>query len=288
MIDTLGVEAIRLRGEGVTLAADVQGPPDGQPLILLHGGGQTRASWGGAGRALARVGFRVVNLDLRGHGESDWAPGGAYGLDLFAADTVAVARTLARPPILVGASLGGISSLLVAGERMTNVAALVLVDVAPRLEPQGASKITDFMTANPGGFASVEEAADAVTAYIPHRPRPKDVSGLARNLRLGADGRYRWHWDPAFLQDRRMDPSQMSRRLEDAARNLTMPALLIRGGRSEVVSEAGAQEFLALAPHASFVDVAGADHMVAGDANDAFNQAVIDFALTLDRQPHGR
>ena len=271
------IVTLRMAGAGIGLAADVAGPEAGVPVILSHGGGQTRASWGGASRALAARGFRVVSLDLRGHGESDWSPDSVYGLDLFAEDLAAVVRQMTAKPFLVGASLGGIASLLVAGEARAAVAGLVLVDVAPRLEPVGTQKITGFMTANPDGFASVEDAADAVSAYLPHRPRPKDVSGLRKNLRLRADGRWLWHWDPGFLQDRDLDPARGSERLMAAARALTMPAMLIRGGRSDVVSPEGAREFLELAPHAEFVDVAGADHMVAGDRNDAFNQAVIDF-----------
>jgi pimeloyl-ACP methyl ester carboxylesterase len=278
------LHTLRLPGAGLTIAADAAGPEDGPLIMLMHGGGQTRHSWGGALRALAASGHYAVSLDLRGHGDSDWAPDGAYSVADFAADAVSVARFLGRPPVLVGASLGGLASLLIAGEAMTEIRGLILVDVAPKIEVEGASRIGEFMRANPEGFATVEEAADAVAAYIPHRPRPKDVSGLKKNLRLREDGRWRWHWDPNFLQDRSLDPARGEERLRDAARALTTPTLLIRGGRSEVVSEEGARDFLQLAPHAEFVDVAGADHMVAGDKNDVFNAAVLDFiARRIDR-----
>jgi pimeloyl-ACP methyl ester carboxylesterase len=133
------------------------------------------------------------------------------------------------------------------------------------------------MVSAPNGFASLEEAADAVAAFLPHRPRPKDTSGLMRNLRLREDGRLHWHWDPVFTQQ---DPDDMKfdmAQFEVAAAALKIPALLIRGARSRVLSQEGAAEFLKLAPHAEFVDVAGADHMVAGDANDSFNAAVFAF-----------
>jgi len=151
---------------------------------------------------------------------------------------------------------------------------LVLVDVAPRLEPDGAARVRGFMQARPDGFESLEEAADAVAAYLPHRPRPKDVSGLAKNLRLSPDGRYRWHWDPAMFNETRQPEAE---RLEAAARALTTPAMLVRGRLSDVVSAQGARAFLEMAPHAEFVDIADADHMVAGDRNDAFNDAVFSF-----------
>jgi non-heme chloroperoxidase len=270
-------ETVHFAGAGVRLAADVAGPAGGKPIVFLHGGGQTRASWKRAVEVLAARGYRVISLDLRGHGESDWSPDGDYQLDRFVDDLEAILPTLGAPPVLVGASLGGLASLLAVGDRRLPAAGLVLVDVTPKLETAGTSKITTFMTSNPNGFASVDEAADAVSAYLPHRPRPKDTSGLARNLRLRDDGRYYWHWDPRFMSgERTVNPG--FNRLEAAAQALDVPTLLIRGGRSEIVTEAGARAFLALAPHAEFVDVTDADHMVAGDANDA---AVIDF---IDRR----
>jgi pimeloyl-ACP methyl ester carboxylesterase len=124
----------------------------------------------------------------------------------------------------------------------------------------------------------LEEAADAVAAYLPHRPRPKDPSGLLKNLRLRAGGRLYWHWDPQLMNGPfRPNPDDLRQRLDDAARALKVPTLLIRGGLSEVVSLASVKAFRDLARHAEFVDIAGADHMVAGDANDPFNAAVIDF-----------
>ena len=274
-------QPIRLAGADVTLAADAAGPEDARPILFLHGGGQTRHSWKRAVEQAARRGYRAISLDLRGHGESDWSPDGIYDMERFVADVRAVVRTLSQPPILVGASLGGLTSLLVAADPDVPVAALVLVDIAARIESRGTEEIGGFMRSAPDGFASLEEAADAVAAYLPHRPRPKDNSGLLRNLRLRDDGRYRWHWDPAFVspQSRRTPPDPHL--FERAAAALTVPTLLVRGGISKVVSPEGVAEFLALVPHAESVEVAGADHMVAGDANDRFNAAVFDF---LDRK----
>src|SRR5215470_5515195 len=126
--------------DGVTLRADARGDPGDPPVLFLHGGGQTRHAWGGTAEALAREGRLAITLDLRGHGESDWARGDApYRLECFAADLRAVIAELARPPVLVGASLGGLTSLLALGESAEPIAsAAVLVDIAPRIEPEGA------------------------------------------------------------------------------------------------------------------------------------------------------
>jgi pimeloyl-ACP methyl ester carboxylesterase len=271
------MERIEFEGKGVRIVADVAGPQDAPPVVFMHGGGQTRQSWGNAIAEAARRGYRAISVDLRGHGESGWAPDGQYGIEGFAGDIRKLIGTLGQPPVLVGASLGGLTGMIIAASPPPEVRGLVLVDVAVQLEEEGTREIGAFMGSAPNGFASLDEAADAVAAYLPHRPRPKDTSGLMRNLRLRDDGRLHWHWDPAFT---RIDPETartFSTGFENAARALKLPVLLIRGGRSRVLSPAGAQAFLKLVPSAEFVDVAGADHMVAGDANDSFNEAVFAF-----------
>ncbi|MDR3389647.1 MAG: alpha/beta hydrolase [Rudaea sp.] len=249
-------------------------------MVFLHGGGQTRHSWGRAIEALAARGFHALTVDLRGHGDSDWSPDGKYSIDTLAADVRTIAASLPSPPALVGASLGGLASLVAVGESPMQVArALVLVDITPRIERAGGLEIRDFMTGNPKGFASIDEAADAVARYLPHRPRPRDTSGLAKNLRLRENGRYYWHWDPAMMTSQG-DESAIAdhhARLENAARHTPCPTLLIRGGRSRVVSMEGVAELRRLIPHSEFVNIEQADHMVAGDANDAFNAPLIDF-----------
>jgi pimeloyl-ACP methyl ester carboxylesterase len=274
------VARMTLPGSGLQLVADVVGAADAPTLLFMHGSGQTRQSWGAALEEAAKRGYRALSLDLRGHGDSDWSPDGTYTLDSFAADVRQAIEYLGGEPILVGASLGGIIGLLIAAAPPPPVRALVLVDITPRVEMTGAKEVSAFMDSAPNGFGSVEEAADAVSAYLPHRQRPKDTSGLKRNLRL-RDGRYYWHWDPAMLQMGRDAKFGGPNPLETAARALKLPTLLIRGGRSRIVSEAGVREFLEMTPQAEFVDICDAHHMVAGDANDAFNQAVFSF---VDRQ----
>ncbi len=271
---------LRFRGAGsLELAADAEGRWDGPACLLLHGGGQTRHAWGGTTRALGGAGFLAITLDQRGHGDSDWAPDADYSPDAYVADLRAVLGQIGRPTALVGASLGGLASLLAAGEPPgAPCSAVVLVDITPRLDPGGRDRVGRFMSSHGGGFASVEEAADAVAAYLPHRTRPADISGLARNLRLEEDGRYHWHWDPAFVTSN-WPPRRQQRpeRYEAAAAAVEVPMLLVRGARSEIVSEEAARAFLDAAPGAEYVDVAGAAHMVAGDRNDAFTASVLEF-----------
>lgn len=264
-----------ISAEGFSLRADAWGDPSHPPALFMHGGGQTRHSWGGAAAALATQGWYAVSLDLRGHGDSGWSPSGSYVIDDFVGDLRRVVEDFTQPPVLVGASLGGVTALVGAGEAGEGFcSAVVLVDIAPKVEPEGVARIRAFMAANPDGFASLAEAADAVAAYRRHRERPKDVSGLKKNLRLKENGRYYWHWDPAFMKRDLTGLRDREERLRGAARGLDMPSLLVRGGSSDVVSGQGVKEFLQLAPRAEFADVSGAGHMVAGDKNDAFNGAV--------------
>lgn len=267
------------------LAGDMRGAGQGRPVVLIHGGGQTRHSWAGSAAQLAAQHWAPITYDQRGHGNSDWVEPGHYAVDDYAADAAAVAHQISArfgaPPIAIGASLGGIASLLAQGRDGTCFAGLVLVDITPWMDEGGVQKIQGFMGARmKEGFDSVEAAADAIAAYLPNRKRPRSSAGLKKNLRLDEDGRYRWHWDPRFLDGPRTINTRrddVAKEMVDAARSLTIPTLLVRGGSSELITEAHARDFLALVPHARFADVTGAGHMVAGDQNDAFTNAITDF-----------
>jgi pimeloyl-ACP methyl ester carboxylesterase len=275
--------------DGLTLRGDAWGDPAGAPVVFLHGGGQTRHAWGATAARVARTGSYVLAIDHRGHGDSDWPPAGdighAYDLSTFASDVRAIAAWLGRPPVAIGASLGGLAALMAEGELGPLLRALVLVDVAPRMEQDGVTRVISFMHSGLDGFASLDEAADAIAAYLPHRKRPRDTAGLAKNLRQGADGRWRWHWDPRFVRRGRGDASFAQSRLDDAARALRIPTLVVRGRMSDVLSDEGVRELRAMVPHAEYADVAGASHMVAGDDNDAFSAAIVDFLARVDAAP---
>ncbi|MEU6894771.1 alpha/beta hydrolase [Streptomyces sp. NPDC046557] len=271
---------------GIRLAADVWGEASSPPLVLLHGGGQTRHAWDRTGPRLATLGWRVIAPDLRGHGTSAWSADGDYDLGVFAEDVRAIVAELGELPVLIGASLGGLSSLLAAGEAPgAAIRALVLVDVAHRPDPRGSDRIVAFMRDHPDGFADVGEAAAAASAHLSHRRHPSGPEGMRNNLRRHGD-RWVWHWDPRLLDsfEGRMDPPGMAERLLRAARHADVPILLVRGGISDVVSEEVADQFCARVPRARRVDVAGAGHMVVGDRNEHFLDAIVPF-LEVARSP---
>jgi pimeloyl-ACP methyl ester carboxylesterase len=283
-VEFSGVQGLTLVGDEWLgrSAGGTDAASDRPSVLMLHGGGQNRHSWKNTGQVLADIGFHVIALDSRGHGDSDRSPDADYDVDTLTADVLAVLDAIGRPVILIGASMGGLTGILVADqagpERVTR---LVLVDVVPRFEKNGSARIRDFMFSGLHGFGSLEEAADAVAAYLPHRPKPRSPEGLRKNLRL-RDGRWYWHWDPAFMTKPGDDPELRTENFERAAADLTIPVLLIRGKLSDVVSPDGVQHFLDTVPNAEFVELSGAGHTAAGDDNDAFSDVVVTFATRPD------
>jgi non-heme chloroperoxidase len=204
---------------------------------------------------------------------------GDYSFTAYAADCVAVADWLGKPPVLVGASLGGVAAMIAEGTSDRVVSrGMVIVDITPQSNPEGIERIRNFMSSGLGGFATLEEAADVIAAYTPNRPKRVNPAGLMKVLRQRPDGRWYWHWDPKFLALGREAPSEDYQALFSAAcRNIRVPTLLVRGKLSDVVTDDGVAEFLAAIPTARLVDVGDAAHMVAGDQNDVFSNAVLDF-----------
>jgi pimeloyl-ACP methyl ester carboxylesterase len=273
------------RDQGVELALESRGATTARTVLFAHGFGQTRHAWSNSADALARAGMRCIAVDGRGHGDSGWNADGAYHLDQFVADAVALAQHAGEAPIWIGASMGGLLGMVAAAENPGLIGALVLVDITPRWEAAGVDRILSFMRAQPEGFASLAEAQAAVKQYLPHRASRKAPERLEKLLVRKDDGRLRWHWDPRLLDTVAQEAERWSGRLARAARGLDLPVLLVSGGQSDVVSEHTIAEFLALAPHAEHERIDHATHMVAGDDNDAFAGAVKGFLVRRGLAP---
>lgn len=269
--------------DGLDLKAASSGPAEGTPVLLVHGGGQTRRAWRRAAEVIAAEGFHAIALDLRGHGESAWCGKGDYALSHFAKDIIAVTAQIGGRLHYVGASLGGLSGLIAEGDlNPGGFASLTLVDITPNMSPDGVARIMGFMAQHmEEGFASPEHAADVIAAYTPNREKRGPSDSLKHYLRLGVDGRYRWHWDPAFITGMDADTSRATDYLESSARALRLPVHLVRGQSSDLVSPEAAQDFLKLVPHARYDDIAGTGHMVVGDRNDVFCDVILCFLKEL-------
>ncbi|MEL6750709.1 MAG: alpha/beta hydrolase [Pseudomonadota bacterium] len=272
--------------EGNALAITECKPADAPKatVLLLHGGGQTRHSWAAAGERLAAEGYRAIAMDARGHGESEWLASKNYRMSDMAADLEVVANELASDAaqlVAVGASMGGLMTMLVNARNPNTFAANVFVDITPRMQAAGVNRIMTFMAAKADeGFGSVEEAADAIADYMPSRPKPTDLSGLSKNLRQRDNGRFYWHWDPAFAIGPDNIVSQQEEAealLAQACKSIIAPTLLIRGARSDLVSTEDVAHFRSLVAHAEYEDISDAGHMIVGDRNDVFTAAVVSF-----------
>ncbi len=283
--ERVSVEQVLYRlqvGDDVSLAIETRGPAGAPAVLFAHGFGQSRHAWVRAAESLAEHGWRTITFDARGHGDSSRVKDGRYELEQFVDDLLVVARSLEAPPVLVGASMGGLLGLVAAGEtRPVPFRALVLVDITPRWEAVGVERMLGFMRANPQGFASLDEAAAEVAAYLPQRRRRKDRYELAQLLRRGGDGRLRWHWDPAMLDTVAREGERHQQRLLNAARNIDVPTLLVSGGRSDIVSRDTVAEFLDAVPHATHVQIPHATHTLAGDDNVSFAAAIEPFLDSL-------
>ena len=276
---------MHFKGHGdIKIAADVWGSNNQELVILLHGGGQTRHAWGETGKKLAEAGYHSVALDLRGHGDSEWDADGDYSIRAYKDDLVSVINEIGQPARLVGASLGGMASLALAGDEINSnlCTALIMVDIGIYPDPVGSDRIVSFMLSGEQGFDSLEDAAKSISDYLPHRKQPKDPEGLKKNLRLKDDGRYYWHWDPRFIRRRQgsRDRGYFDLQLK-AAEKVTIPALLIRGALSDVVTMEDVDYFLSVISHAKFVEIEKAAHMIAGDRNDIFAEEAIKFLKSL-------
>ena len=265
---------------GLSIAASSWGSESDPLVILMHGGGQTRHAWGNTGEVLGLSGFHVLAIDLRGHGDSDWHPDGDYSIDAYKSDLVSILNQLGKSASIVGASLGGMVAFSLAGDLDNGelVNALVMVDIGLYPNEKGSDQIINFMQSGNKGFASLEEASEAISGYLPHRKKPKDNNGLEKNLRLKEDGRYYWHWDPKFIKGRtikkEIDQKAINKKV---AKNINVPTLLIRGALSNVVTQEEVNDFLLAVPHAEFEEIEKASHMIAGDRNDIFAASAIDF-----------
>lgn len=250
----------------------------GRPAVVcLHGGGQTAYMYEELGSALAAR-YHVLAPDLPSHGDSDGFPEPDAGDSPPVIGPQALADTI--PPLLrefgigraafVGASLGGLTSIRLAEANPDHVGAIALIDVGHRLEPEGVRKIVDFMRAHES-FASLEEAAEEISTYLPQRRNVRPES-LSRNLRQRPDGR--WEWKHGLgRRMREMDEGahpadhldEFLLGVKEAAESISCPVLVLRGDASDVLSQQGAEEIAGLIPDAELATVEKAGHLAAGD-----------------------
>jgi pimeloyl-ACP methyl ester carboxylesterase len=238
----------------------------GAPLsvVLSHGGGQTRHAWRRAALRLQDLGVACLTFDKRGHGESDWSAAGEYGLHDFKADFDRILAHWNRPCVLVGASLGGIVSLMSAADAPPCVRGLVMVDTAPELNPAELARLVEFLGGDGAlGFESPDAAARHVRRYFPERE--VSAEAVASGLAQSADRRWHWRWDVrVVLGSRNSIALPHEAELHACARAVRVPFLLIRAGRSRLVTDAAVGRLRECAPQLEVLGLEDADHIVGG------------------------
>jgi pimeloyl-ACP methyl ester carboxylesterase len=228
-------QALRVSVEGVTLCCSMLG--EGPTVVLLHAGGEQRSVWRPVATQLARAGFRCVAVDQRGHGESVGAAAPPASLEQYAHDLQALLAVLAVPVVLVGASLGGLTSLLATTlpHVAEQVRGVVLVDVVPDPDPEGTRTY----------LRSVEARRAALGGAPWHWPLIEDILGRAGQLRA-------------------------------AAAALRVPVTLVRGAASHL-NDAAVASFLSVVPSATVCVVEAAGHLVARDQPEALAEVLLGF-----------
>jgi pimeloyl-ACP methyl ester carboxylesterase len=221
------------------------------------------------GAALAPT-YHLLAPDLPNHGDSDPVEDDIGSRHVLAGTLPPLYDQFGiAPAVVVGASLGGITAITLAAARPDLVGGIVLIDIGHRLEEEGVKRIIDFLGAHES-FGSLSEAATAIARYLPQRKEVRPES-LTRNLRQRSDGRWIWKHGMGRRFREEGGPEAMPNwrdileGLADDAASLRCPVLVLRGGKSDVLSDQGATEIAAIIPDSRLRTVANAGHLAAGD-----------------------
>ncbi|HKA94116.1 MAG TPA: alpha/beta hydrolase [Acidimicrobiia bacterium] len=245
--------------DGRRVSALVWGGADPE-LVLVHGGAQNAHTWDTVALALDRP---LVALDLPGHGHSDWREDRRYWPVDNAQELARVLPELAPSPrLVVGMSLGGLTSIALAARHPQLVPRLALVDVTPGVDREKAAPIAAFV-AGPERFASFDEILERTIAFNPTRTESSLRRGVVHNARADDDGSWTWRYDRWRLAEGEDMPD--FRPLWDDVSNLTMPLMLVLGADSGVVGEEDVAELRRRQPDVRVEVVEGAGHSVQGD-----------------------
>jgi esterase len=254
-----------------------------QPIVFLHGGGLTARTWDLVCLAL-RVSNHCFALDQRGHGDSEWSPGLAYDTAEHVADLEGLIEHLALDrPVLVGQSMGALNSLTYASRHAADLGGLVLVDMTPDVQFEGAKRIFDFVTA-PAELDSVEAFVERAVEFNPNRDRRLLRRSLQHNLRRLPNGKWTWKYDRRAMTRGRFEKvrSEVSG-LRDVLGAVACPTLVVRGERSDVVSEASAAALAEALPSGEWLTIPDAGHTVQGDNPRALADALRGFLASASR-----
>ena len=241
-----------------------------QNVLLLHGLRGHAHSWDDVSLALCSE-YRILALDQRGRGESDWAPGGDYSGAAFVEDILGFSKSLNLDGfILVGHSMGGRNSLAFAGRHSEKLGKLCIVDIGPTVDPRGGQRITQELIDVPETFDDFE----SVVAYMSEGNRFASDAVLRRRLQYATrelvGGKIGWRYDLAIREQRRNSTAAPSEDLWPLLPNILCPTLVIRGSETDLLPREVADRMVETIPTARVSEVNRAGHMVFEDNPDEF------------------
>ena len=258
------------------------GDPDNPQMLLLHGFAQTCHSWDFVALSLCDR-FHVIALDQRGHGDSDWTPDGDYSPEAHQRDIRAIVEALGLNSfVLMGLSMGGRNAFTYAANHPEKIRALVIVDAAPENQRAGTENIRQFVQQE-DEMDSIEDFVERVRKYNPRRSIEQLRGSLIHNLKQLPNGKWTWKYDKLLRSPRRRMGSNTdtTQRLWGYVESLKCPALVVRGGASDVVALKTAENMQRRIPNGRLATVEGADHLVMGDNPAGFEKAVTEFLRDL-------
>jgi esterase len=269
-----------IRANGLRFHCLEWGEPANPPMMLLHGFAQTCHSWDFVALSFCDR-FRVIALDMRGHGDSDWASDGDYSLDTQQRDIHGVVEALGlKDVVLIGLSMGGRNAFTYAATHPEKVKALVIVDAGPENLRAGTDNIRRFVQQE-DELDSVEEFVERVRQFNPRRS-PEQIRGsIIHNLKQLPNGKWTWKYDKLLRSPTgrgRMGPDpELTRRLWSYVESLRCPTLVVRGAASDVIALETAEAMQRRIPNGQLATVERAGHLVMGDNPAGFQRAVNEF-----------
>ncbi|PPQ28044.1 alpha/beta fold hydrolase [Rhodopila globiformis] len=258
------------------------GEADAPAIVLLHGGHQSAHSWDLVSLHLAQR-YRVLALDQRGHGDSEWARDVTYSNHEMSLDAEAFIQAMGLVrPVLVGHSMGGRNTMLLMRRNAMPLRGAVIVDVGPELSDKGRAAIAGFVQVNQE-FDDLEDFVRNVRRYDPYRSRAHIERTVKYNMLQRADGKYISKCDsnPRRLGIVRASGPQENITLQDAA-GFGLPVLLVRGANSSILAADAAERFAAALPRGQLVTVPDCGHNVHGQNTKGFIAVLDEFLETLD------
>ena len=258
------------------------GNSENPTIILIHGIAQTCHSWDFISLGLSEK-YRVIALDLRGHGDSEWAPDKNYNIEAYSDDLHKIIEKLnLNNFILIGLSIGGKTCFTYASQHLEKIRALAIVDAAPENIQAGYKNMSKFMKQK-DELDSIDEFIDRILKYNPRRSRQQAKGSIIHNIKQMENGKWTWKYDSFFRTPQKhiQNPDKIAKTLWSRLGKVMCPTLIVRGAQSDLVASEITEKMSNIMNNATIVTVKNAGHLVPGDNPAGFQTAINNFLNKL-------